>query len=210
MDPAHGPLPVIRLAQIEDYVQPARSSDDGGVCGSSACHRSSRPCPQKMACTASPAWHVNAASAPPSCATSCAAGGPEPCVGAPERFNGNPHSCHAFLTNCSLLFSLQPSPPKLPRWRMTHPTEKARLWPRRSGSGRRPPAPHFRHSTRNCARFPHVDPLGMPQWVSCSRYGRGGGASWTLLSTFRLWPGTVGGPPGLLADTFLHELADGI
>lgn len=149
MDPARSPPPVIRLEQIEDYLQPATSP--------------------------------------------CAAGGPEPRVGTPEHFNGDPHSCHAFLTNCSLLFSLQPSPPKLPRWRMTHLTERARLWARRSGSDTRPPAPHFRHPPRNCARFSHVAHPGAPQRVSCSCYGRGGGASWTSLSTFRLWPGTVGG-----------------
>lgn len=34
--------------------------------------------------------------------------GPEPHVGAPECFNRDPRSCGAFLTNCTLLFFLQP------------------------------------------------------------------------------------------------------
>lgn len=35
------------------------------------------------------------------------ADGPEPRVGSLERFAGDPRTCGAFITNCSLLFSLQ-------------------------------------------------------------------------------------------------------
>ena len=34
---------------------------------------------------------------------------PEPRVGAPERYAGDPEGYNAFITNCSILFALQPS-----------------------------------------------------------------------------------------------------
>ncbi|TWW62375.1 hypothetical protein D4764_04G0010220 [Takifugu flavidus] len=33
---------------------------------------------------------------------------PEPRVGTPERYSGDPEGCNPFLTNCSILFALQP------------------------------------------------------------------------------------------------------
>ncbi|TWW62374.1 hypothetical protein D4764_04G0010210 [Takifugu flavidus] len=33
---------------------------------------------------------------------------PEPRVGTPERYSGDPEGCNPFLTNCSFLFALQP------------------------------------------------------------------------------------------------------
>lgn len=32
----------------------------------------------------------------------------EPCIGAPERYAGEPENCNPFLTNCSIFFVLQP------------------------------------------------------------------------------------------------------
>ena len=53
-------------------------------------------------------------------------------MGAPDRFAGNPASCGAFITNCSLIFSLQPhtftTEAAKVAYAITHLTERARLW----------------------------------------------------------------------------------
>lgn len=46
---------------------------------------------------------VSGAPAPPAPAT-----GPSLSPDGPKHYDGDPESCHTFLTNCSLLFSLQP------------------------------------------------------------------------------------------------------
>ena len=43
----------------------------------------------------------------------------EPSVGVPERYDGDPTTCNAFLCNCTILFSLQP---------LTFASEEARVW----------------------------------------------------------------------------------
>ena len=56
----------------------------------------------------------------------------EPCLPPPERYNGEPGSCWSFLTQCQLLFSLQPPSPL--RWRTSSPNS-----PVRQGGGERLP-----------------------------------------------------------------------
>lgn len=57
---------------------------------------------------------------------------PEPRVGTPERYDGDPETCGPFLTNCSLLFSLQPrtfaSEQAKVAFMINHLTGRARLW----------------------------------------------------------------------------------
>ncbi len=57
---------------------------------------------------------------------------PEPRVGTPERYDGDPETCGPFLTNCSLLFSLQPrtfaSEQAKVAFTINHLTGRARLW----------------------------------------------------------------------------------
>lgn len=57
---------------------------------------------------------------------------PEPRVGTPERYDGDPETCNPFLTNCSLLFSLQPrtfaSEQAKVAFTINHLTGRARLW----------------------------------------------------------------------------------
>lgn len=73
---------------------------------------------------------------PPAPAPSAAAlsfiDGPEPLVRTPERFDGDPKSCNAFITNCSLLFSLQlrtfASEAAKVAFAITYLTGRARLW----------------------------------------------------------------------------------
>lgn len=58
--------------------------------------------------------------------------GPEPRVGTPERYGGDPEGCNPFLTNCSILFALQPhtfsSEVAKVAFTINHLTERARLW----------------------------------------------------------------------------------
>lgn len=60
--------------------------------------------------------------------------GPEPRVGSPECFTGDPVTCGAFLTNCFLLFSLQPrtfaTEAAKVAYEITHLTGQAQLWGR--------------------------------------------------------------------------------
>ena len=81
----------------------------------------------QMVATASPA-------ALPSAPPPPAIPGPvsEPRVGAPERFAGDPDSCSPFITNCSILFALQPhtfaSEEARVAFAINHLTGRARLW----------------------------------------------------------------------------------
>uniref|UniRef100_A0A8C4GGX2 CCHC-type domain-containing protein n=1 Tax=Dicentrarchus labrax TaxID=13489 RepID=A0A8C4GGX2_DICLA len=56
----------------------------------------------------------------------------EPNVGAPERYDGDPVTCNAFLCNCSIIFSLQPltfsSEEARVAYTINHLTGRARLW----------------------------------------------------------------------------------
>lgn len=53
-------------------------------------------------------------------------------MGAPERYAGDPESCNPFLTNCSILFALQPytfaSEEARVAFTINHLTGRARLW----------------------------------------------------------------------------------
>lgn len=57
---------------------------------------------------------------------------PEPRVGVPERYGGDPGGCRPFLTNCSILFSLQPytfaTEEARVAFTINHLTGRARLW----------------------------------------------------------------------------------
>ncbi|TWW81865.1 hypothetical protein D4764_01G0016800 [Takifugu flavidus] len=57
---------------------------------------------------------------------------PEPRVGAPERYSGDPEGCNPFLTNSSILFALQPytfaSEAARVAFTINHLTGRARLW----------------------------------------------------------------------------------
>ncbi|TWW59148.1 hypothetical protein D4764_06G0006780 [Takifugu flavidus] len=57
---------------------------------------------------------------------------PEPQVGAPERYSGDPEGCNPFLTNCSILFALQPytftSEAAKVAFTINHLTGRACLW----------------------------------------------------------------------------------
>ena len=56
----------------------------------------------------------------------------EPSVGVPERYDGDPTTCNAFLCNCTILFSLQPltfaSEEARVAYAVNHLSGRARLW----------------------------------------------------------------------------------
>lgn len=111
MDPGHNPPALVRLAQIEVYptqhvaqmeamsvqLKQAAFALEGARAAFVNNHRT-------VAWPNIPA-SLPAAAAPPAVRSDC----PEPRVGTPERVAGGPASCGAFITNCSLLFSLHQS-----------------------------------------------------------------------------------------------------
>ncbi|KAL2083713.1 hypothetical protein ACEWY4_021486 [Coilia grayii] len=68
----------------------------------------------------------------PTPAESAAAGFSEPRVGCPERFDGDPTQVRAYLTNCCLVFSLQPrnfaTEAAKVAYAINHLSGRARLW----------------------------------------------------------------------------------
>lgn len=77
---------------------------------------------------------VTPAPAPPPPTVNLAPPAPvsEPRVGTPERYGGDPEGCNPFLTNCSILFALQPHTFSTEKakvaFAINHLTERARLW----------------------------------------------------------------------------------
>lgn len=74
-----------------------------------------------------------AAPAPPASPAPAAPGSTqEPRVGVPERYGGEPEGCSPFITNCSILFALQPhtfaTEQAKVAFMVNHLTGKARLW----------------------------------------------------------------------------------
>lgn len=73
-----------------------------------------------------------AASSPPPVIAVSPGPGLEPHVGTPERYRGDPEGCNPFITNCSILFALQPHTFATERakvaFTINHLTERARLW----------------------------------------------------------------------------------
>ena len=69
---------------------------------------------------------------PPAPSASAAAFVSEPRVGVPERYAGDAEGCRPFLTNCSILFALQPhtfaSEDARVAFTVNHLTGRARLW----------------------------------------------------------------------------------
>uniref|UniRef100_A0A8C5GZJ6 CCHC-type domain-containing protein n=1 Tax=Gouania willdenowi TaxID=441366 RepID=A0A8C5GZJ6_GOUWI len=74
----------------------------------------------------------NPAPAPPSADLAPPLPVSEPRVGTPERYGGDPEGCNPFLTNCSILFALQPHTFSTERakvaFAINHLIERARLW----------------------------------------------------------------------------------
>lgn len=140
------------------------------------------------------------------------AGPPEPKIGNPERFNGDPTQVRAFLTSCRVQFSLQPrtfaTEGAKVGYVITHLTGRARLWG----------AAEFERQTPACATFNlfaeemlKVFDLGSTtaeasQTLMSIRQGRRTVADYSI--DFRTVASRSAWNMEALVDAFLHSLAD--
>lgn len=105
MDPAQEIPTVVRLAHIEEYLHQHRELKDTiavrVVRAANTFMLNSLDSEQLSIPTPPPAPALVSPSATPT-------NSPEPLVGTPVRFAGDPAECGAFITKCTLLFTLQP------------------------------------------------------------------------------------------------------
>ncbi|TWW68258.1 hypothetical protein D4764_19G0000560 [Takifugu flavidus] len=120
MDPAHSSPPHSRLDQLEGRLQQFKAQ-----LASNAAEAWQTASALERALTSPSSSSSGSCSPPPGTA-------PEPRVGAPERYSGDPEGCNPFLTNCSILFALQPytfaSEAAKVAFIINHVTGRARLW----------------------------------------------------------------------------------
>uniref|UniRef100_A0A674NR08 DUF4939 domain-containing protein n=1 Tax=Takifugu rubripes TaxID=31033 RepID=A0A674NR08_TAKRU len=87
---------------------------------------------QLVVSVSQPAAPVPAPAPPPPVPAPPPGTAPEPRVGTPERYSGDPEGCNPFITNCSILFALQPytfaSEAAKVAFTINHLTGRARLW----------------------------------------------------------------------------------
>lgn len=124
MDPTHDLPPIVHLSQNEEHLQ-RRELLIAFVAGK-ASHIRFHQHIVRLDATAPPFIPI------PVLPSLAPTDGSEPRVGAPERFVGDPQSCRAFITNCFLLFSLQPrtfaTETAKVAYAIMHLTGQARLW----------------------------------------------------------------------------------
>ncbi|CAJ1081228.1 hypothetical protein LDENG_00284880 [Xyrichtys novacula] len=148
MDPAHNPSPLNRLETIEGVLQQHEAMMTAAA---AEARRAAETQGQSLAALAaqmqqlaaqltqlpSSAGFASSSEASPSApapvpASSLPSDAPEPRVGTPERYDGDRETCGPFLTNCSLLFALQPrtfaTEPAKVAFVINHLTGRARLW----------------------------------------------------------------------------------
>ncbi len=140
MDPADPASPQSRLARVEGLLkqheaQLASNAVEARQSASALERALTSLATQVQQMAASMNQHAASASVPappapipgPSTSTTF-----EPRVGAPERYAGDPEGCSPFLTNCSILFALQPhtfaTEGAKVAFTINHLTGRARLW----------------------------------------------------------------------------------
>ena len=145
MDPAHSSSPRDRFERVEDALQRQEASiaslaTEAHIANSTHDQTLTYLAVQlqQLTATVQQLAAVVAAPAPlpmppaPASASSPMGFTPEPRVGTPERYAGEPEGCSPFLTNCSILFALQPhtfaSEAARVAFTVNHLTGKARLW----------------------------------------------------------------------------------
>lgn len=140
MDPADASTLQNRLARVEGMLQQheAQLSSNAAEArqSASALERALTLLAnqvQQMATTLTQHAAPAASSAQPApSSTPSPSSAPEPRVGAPERYAGDPEGCNPFLTNCSILFALQPhtfaTEGARVAFAINHLTGRARLW----------------------------------------------------------------------------------
>ncbi|TWW58269.1 Retrovirus-related Pol polyprotein from transposon 17.6 [Takifugu flavidus] len=151
MDPAHSSPPQSRLDQVEGRLQQFEAQLASNA---AEARETASALEQALRSVASQVQQLvvsvsqPAAPAPPPPVPAPPPGTvPEPRVGTPERYSGDPEGCNPFLTNCSILFALQPytfaSEAARVAFTINHLTGRARLW----GTA------EWERSTRACSSF---------------------------------------------------------
>ncbi|KAF7640930.1 hypothetical protein LDENG_00004630, partial [Lucifuga dentata] len=141
MDPAHTPSPEDRFEQIERALQ---QHEERMVAVSSESRRAAAAREQALAALATQVQQLTQTLSQTLAPVQSATPSPsptlptpsrvesEPRVGTPERYAGEPEGCNPFLTNCSILFALQPLTFSTEEAKMvyaiSHLTGRARLW----------------------------------------------------------------------------------
>ncbi|TWW57322.1 Retrotransposon-derived protein PEG10 [Takifugu flavidus] len=140
MDPAHSSPPQSRLDQVEGRLQQfeaqlASNAAEARQTASAleqALRSVATQVQQLVVSVSQPAAPVPAPAPPPPVPAPPPGTAPEPRVGTPERYSGDPEGCNPFLTNCSILFALQPytfaSEAAKVAFTINHLTGRARLW----------------------------------------------------------------------------------
>ncbi|XP_068186426.1 uncharacterized protein [Antennarius striatus] len=140
MDPADPTSPQSRLALVEAMLQQhesllASNAAEARQSASSLERALTSLAAQVQQMAASMAQHAASVPVPaPPAPTPVPASSStsEPRVGAPERYDGDPEGCNPFLTNCSILFALQPhtfaTEGARVAFAINHLTGRARLW----------------------------------------------------------------------------------
>ncbi|TWW76988.1 hypothetical protein D4764_12G0003780 [Takifugu flavidus] len=140
MDPAHSSPPQSRLDQVEGRLQQfeaqlasnAAEARQTALVLERALRSVATQVQQLVVSVSQPAAPVPAPAPPPPVPAPPPGTAPEPRVGTPERYSGDPEGCNPFLTNCSILFALQPytfaSEAAKVAFTINHLTGRARLW----------------------------------------------------------------------------------
>ncbi|TWW62655.1 hypothetical protein D4764_04G0013020 [Takifugu flavidus] len=196
MNPAHNPSLLDQLERIEGILQ---QHEEAVAAAAAETRRAAEANEQALAELSGLLSRLSArlepvappASSIPASAPVILQQGPEPRVSEPERYEGNPESCDAFVVNCSLLYSLQPrvftTEAAKVAYTITHLTGWAWLW----GTA------EWERQSEACSTFSaFAAELRKGEW-SVSDYS----IDFCTLASRSQWS------PAALVDTFLHGLA---
>ena len=202
MDPAHPPSPQNRLEKIEDVLQRHESMMAAVLTQI-----------QQMSSTLTQAVAMPRPPEPPTPPPPPPSGAIiEPRVGTPERYAGDPDGCNPFLTNCSILFALQPltfsTEAAKVAFTINHLTGRARLWGTAEWEKQTPACATFQAFSKELRKV-----FGMGASVSDAardllslRQGNQTVADFSI--DFRTRARQSNWNESALRDSFLHSLAD--
>ena len=222
MDPARSSSPLDRLERIEGVLGQHAEMITAAVSDAQREAESNR---HTLAALASQLQQITALLTQPAASTSppapvsvpvpaplLPADAPEPRVGTPERYDGDPETCGPFITNCSLLFSLQPrtfaSEQAKVAFTINHLTGRARLWGTAEWERRSPSCTSFQSFADELRK---VFGLGasrseMAQGLMGMRQGDRRVADYSI--DFRTRASMSSWNPAALVDAFHHGLAE--
>lgn len=226
MDPAHPDSPTSRLerveaallliqAQVASVSAEARNATatlDQGLASLAVQIQTLATALTQLAVPAPPS--APAPMAVPLPATSPPAPAAEPRVGTPERYAGEPEGCNPFLTNCSIIFALQPytfaSEKTRVAFTVNHLTGRARLWGTAEWERQTPACTSFQAFSTELKRV-----FGMGAFEGDAAQGlmsliQGNRSVADFSIDFRTRARRSDWNSSALCDAFLHGLADAI